>query len=333
VLRVCALELTGWASHHSQARTAVFLFGAVVSTAVAVGCLLLNRVARNRKAKEDVFAGTDAWRAPPQRPRIDTSTLAIVALFSAAASVAALCLPPKNAGPMRESVPSPDVPPIALPAAGAIGPGVGIYVRYPDGSGGMGCTAGFMVRTITGQNGILTAGQCNRPGAPSKVTMNLAGILPYARMGTFSKTVSEGLRTEQHDIGLIMLDGDNIPTTSAIAASIPVSGVTTKLRTGQELCKFGMTTGEATCGQIVKITKSKVTFLAPGECGDSGGPVYLMNSDGTASAVGIHIGGGDPKNPNAGCSAPAAFSVAELVQPWLSKWNLTVVTNQSPPSR
>jgi V8-like Glu-specific endopeptidase len=328
MLRVCALELASLGSQHSQARS-VFLLGAVLSSAVAVVSLLVNRIGRNREVKAEVFAGTDAPFAPPQRPKIDTSRLAIAALLSAAASVAAFCLPPKSVVPMQESAPSPDLSPIALPAAGAIGPGVGIYVRYADGSGGMGCTAGFLVRTRTGQNGVLTAGQCNRPGEASKVTVNLAGILPYATMGTFSQTVSEGVRTEQHDIGLILLDGDNVPTTPAIAGSIPVSGVTTKLRTGEELCKFGMSSGAATCGQIVKITKSKVTFLAPGECGDSGGPVYLIKSDGTASAVGIHIGGGNPDNPDAGCSAPAVFSVAELVQPWLNKWNLTVVTAQS----
>ena len=30
-----------------------------------------------------------------------------------------------------------------------------------------------------------------------------------------------------------------------------------------------------------------------------------------------------PNNPDVGCSTPAKFSVAELVQPWLEKWNLT----------
>jgi hypothetical protein len=50
-----------------------------------------------------------------------------------------------------------------------------------------------------------------------------------------------------------------------------------------------------------------------------------MQSDGTASAVGIDIRGFNPGRPETGCSAPAKFSVAELVQPWLDKWNLTAV--------
>ena len=163
--------------------------------------------------------------------------------------------------------------------------------------------------------------------------MNFAEILPYATLGTFSQTVSEGVHIEQHDIGLIVLDGDNIPRTSAIGASLPVSGVATELLIGQQLCKFGMGSGEAACGLIVDVTDSKVMFLAPGKCGDSGGPVYLIDSDGTARAVGILIRGGDPRTPNAGCSAPAKFSVAELVQPWLDKWNLTAVITQPVGSR
>jgi hypothetical protein len=267
-------------------------------------------------------------RIKPRRPRTHTSLLTLAILFSAAALVAAACLLPRNTEPAQEPTPAPVLSPIALPAASAIGPGVGIYVEYADGSGGMGCTAGFLVRTSTGQTGLLTAGHCNRPGQPSKVALNLAGILPYTVFGIFGQTVSEGVRSEQHDIGLIVLDGDTVPQSSAIAGSLPVSGVASKPQTGEELCKFGMSTSEAICGQVLEVTDSKVTFSAPGQCGDSGGPVYLMQSDGTASAVGIDIRGFNPGKPDAGCSAPAKFSVAELVQPWLDKWNLTAVANR-----
>ncbi len=287
--------------------------------------------ARHREPKEGVFGGTDVPTAPPQRPRMHASSLTIAALCSTAALVAAVCLLPENADPAQEPTPSPVLSPIDLPAASAVGPGAGIYVEYADGSGGMGCTAGLLVRTSTGQAGVLTAGHCNRPGEPSKVTINLAGILPYATLGTFSQTVSEGVHTEQHDIGLIVLDGDNVPQTSAIGASLPVSGVATELQIGQRLCKFGMGSGEAACGLILDVTESKVVFSAAGQCGDSGGPVYLHDSDGTARAVGILIRGGDLRTPNAGCSAPAKFSVAELVQPWLDKWHLTAVTAAAPP--
>lgn len=255
--------------------------------------------------------------------------LTIAVLLSAAVLVATVCLLRMHTGHPLETAPPPVLAPVDLPVAGAIGPGTGIYVDYADGSGGMACTAGFLVRSSTGRAGVLTAGHCNRPGEASKVSMNLAGILPYATLGTFTQTVNEGLRTEQHDIGLIMLDGDNVPQTSAIGASVPVSGVATDPQVGEELCKFGMGSGEVSCGQIMDVTAGKVMFFAAGQCGDSGGPVYLMRRDGTAAAVGIDVRGGDPDKPNAGCSAPAKFSVAEQLQPWLDKWGLAVVTTES----
>lgn len=270
------------------------------------------------------MAGTQA--PYPPRSKMHSALLVIASLCCVVAFFAAVYMLPKNTGPTHEPGPPPLLSPIDLPASTAVGPGAGIYVQYADGSGGMGCTAGFLVRTNTGQPGVLTAGHCNRPGEASKVTMNLGGVLPYATLGTFSQTVSEGVHDEQHDIGLIVLNGDDVPQNPAIASTLRVSGVATNLHTGQELCKFGMGTGEATCGQITEITDSKVVFLAPGQCGDSGGPVYLKQGDGTVGAVGILIRGGDPHAPRPGCSVPAKFSVAELIQPWLDRWHLTAVT-------
>ncbi|OBH10734.1 trypsin-like serine protease [Mycobacterium sp. E1747] len=271
------------------------------------------------------MAGTHVQYPLPQRSRLHSALLAIAALLCAMAFVAAVSQLSRNDS-AHELTPPPALAPIDLPASSAIGPGAGIFVEYADGSGGMGCTAGFLVRTAAGQTGVLTAGHCNRPGGPAKVTMNLGGVLPYTTVGTFSQTVSEGVHNEQHDIGLVILNGDIVPQSAAIGASLPVSGVATNLQIGQELCKFGMGSGEATCGPITEVTKSKVVFLAPGRCGDSGGPVYLHEGDGTVRAVGILIRGGIPNTPKPGCSAPARFSVAELVRPWLDKWRLTTVT-------
>lgn len=279
-----------------------------------------------------MLAGTQVPYPLPQRSRVHTTLLVIAAVLCTAAFVAAVDLLSRKAGKAHELAPPPAISPIDLPAATAVGPGSGIYIQYADGSGGMGCTAGFLVRTSTGQAGVLTAGHCNRPGELSKVSMNLAGILPYATVGTFSHTVSEGVHNEQHDIGLIVLDGENVPQTPAIGSSLPVSGVATTVKVGEELCKFGMGTGESACGEITQVTGSKVVFLARGQCGDSGGPVYANKGDGTVVAVGILIRGGDPATHKPKCSAPAKFSVAELVQPWLDKWHLTAVTAASAPS-
>ena len=322
--RVYAQQLASWSLQPSRAGFLMLLLGALASVAIAVLSFLLDRL------HHVPTAGAIAASAVPYppAPRAHISWLTIGAAFAAVMCMTAIWLAPKEIAHVQEPAPLPELTPIALPASSATGPGAGIYVEYADGSGGMGCTAGFLVYTSTGQAGVLTAGHCNRPGKPSKVVMNLGGILPYAKLGTFVRTVNEGVHSEQHDIGLIVLDGDNVPQSPIIAATLPITGVTTDLSIGQELCKFGMSSGEAECGPVLNITDSKVSFSAGGQCGDSGGPVYLIQTDGTATAVGIDIRGSNPANPNAGCLAPARFSVAELVQPWLDKWHLPAVTAQ-----
>lgn len=328
MVRVDALVLTGWAAAYPAARTIVLLLAAMASLAVAVLSMLRSRIKLYRPMQPGAVPGSLPQYASRPLPRMRRAGITVAALLSAVAFLAAIWLPPRDDDPAQDLTPQPALAPIALPPASVLSPGVGIYIEYPDGSGGMGCTAGFLVRTSTGQPAFLTAGHCNRPRKASRVTMNLDGILPYTTLGTFGRTVNEGTRAEQHDIGLIVLDGENVPQTSAIAASLPVSGVTNDLWVGEQLCKYGMSTGQEECGQVLDITGSKVVFAATGQCGDSGGPVYAVQSDGTASAVGIDIRGGNPLNPKAGCTVPAKFSVAELVQPWLQKWNLTAVTNQ-----
>lgn len=282
----------------TSARTVSLALGALLCLVVAAWPLVASRRARNASDPSPY-----SWR------------LSLFALVSAAAFVVAAVLP----GPRK--VPAP--PPVPLPAATAIGPGTAIAVSYADGGGGMACTAGFLVRDTAGKSGVLTAGHCNKPGEASKVSMN-SGSGPYLTVGTFAQTVSEGARGEDRDIGLITLDA-KVPRTPSITASMPVSGVADDLQIGQQLCKFGMKSGRVECGQITDITETKVVFLAISQCGDSGGPVYQIRHDG-AVAVGIHIRGGRPNDPNPGCSIPATFSVAELVRPWLTQWGLSVVT-------
>ncbi|MDP7702415.1 MULTISPECIES: S1 family peptidase [unclassified Mycobacterium] len=274
-------------------RTVALLAGALVSAVVALWPLLARGQSR-----------AYSWR------------LSIVALLSTAAFVAAIFLPG-----VRRPVAQPlvDLPPLPT-----IGPGTAVAVAFADGTGGMACTAGFLVRTTGGDTGLLTAGHCNKAGEASRVSMN-SGARPYQSVGTFTQTVSEGTRGEAHDIGLITLDSDTIPRSASIAGSMPVARVADAVQVGQQLCKFGMKTGRVECGQVTEVTESKVVFLAASQCGDSGGPVYLIQPDG-AAAVGIHIRGGRMNDPNPGCSIPATFSVAELVRPWLDQWGLTVVT-------
>jgi hypothetical protein len=92
----------------------------------------------------------------------------------------------------------------------------------------------------------------------------------------------------------------------------------THLAEGQQLCHYGLITGPQhggpECGPITDVGPAKVKFLADVEKGDSGGPVYYRNADGTATPVGITIRAADADDG----------TVAELIGPWLEHWNLSV---------
>lgn len=186
MVKVYALEVASWGTPYSPARTVALPLSALVLAVLAVLGLLPDRDARRRSPKRNPFA---APVAQPRRAKLHTTLLTLAAVCSIAALVTAVCLFPRATTPAAQ-MPPPVLAPIDLPAAIAVGPGAGIYVAYADRSGGMGCTAGFLVHTSTGAAEILTAGHCNRPGQPSKVTMNLGGVLPYATVGTFRETIN-----------------------------------------------------------------------------------------------------------------------------------------------
>lgn len=219
----------------------------------------------------------------------------------------------------------------SLPAAAAIGPGVAIAASYADGSGGMRCTAGFLVRSSTGHPGLLSAGHCNRPGGPGTAAITYAKTDTYEMVGTFATTVFDGDGWGHHDIAVIALDRPGaIPLTSHIADRIAVTDVNDHVAEGEQLCHLGIRTGMQVCGPVVKNSGGKVAFAAPTGCGDSGGPVYTVRPDGTAAAVGVLVAGSNADDFKPGCERPARFSVAELIKPWLDEWELTVVTTPAP---
>ncbi len=198
-----------------------------------------------------------------------------------------------------------------LPPTPAIAPGIGLATYNSTQTDGGTCSAGFLVHTDTGRPGFLTAGHCDHGGP---VAYNDAGG-KYAVIGTFTDdSVNQGNVGEASDIALVGLNA-SAPTDTRIIGIRPVTGVANPVRpeVGQTLCKFGVATG-LQCGAITEVTSTKVAFTAKASEGDSGGPVYYRSADGTATAVGIMIRGND-----AGTGA-----VAELVEPWLDKWHLTL---------
>jgi len=250
-----------------------------------------------------------AFRRPPPKTLLKRLSIA-----AGAATVLAGVVWASRAQPVQQLIP--------LPPAEAIGPGVGISVTSAEGSEATSCTAGFLVRTKSGQPGLLSAGHCNKPGGPAEVAIHHGAL--YPTVGTFTESVDDA--KDGTNIGLITLNHpDKIPLFSEVDGH-PVSGVADHVKIGDTLCHFSSRTGEPMCGPVAASEKNKVTFTATGTCGDSGGPAYRMRPDGTAEAVGILTAESDGEDPETACAAPRESSVAQLIKPWLRTWQLTLVT-------
>lgn len=264
--------------------------------------------------------GTSYDAEPPRNPLLVLAGRVGIAVVVVAIMVGAFWS--YHAHPVRPFIP--------MPAAKAIGPGIGIDVTFADGSGSVSCTAGFLVRTSEGRSGLLVAGHCNEPGGPGTVAIHHGGIYTYPTVGTFTESIYGGNDWNDYDIGLITLDNTGkIPLTSD-ADGHPVLGLAEKIETGDTLCHFGIRSGKQECGPVAAIDTNKVRFTADGTCGDSGGPVYIVRPGGAVEAVAIYVGvsNGDYSEPK--CNEPHEFSVAQLIGPWLRAWDLTLVTTENP---
>ncbi|AEF34593.1 conserved hypothetical protein [Mycolicibacter sinensis] len=254
--------------------------------------------------------------ASRKRPLSALITRVTIAVVVAAILVATIWA--SRAHPVRN--------PIPIPAAKTIGPGIGINVTPTDGSDNISCTTGFLVRTKDDRPALLSAGHCNKPGGPAAVAIRHGGLYKYPVVGTFTETIYDGNDWNDFDIGLIDLDRPGkIPLTSEIDGH-PVVGLGERVEIGETVCHFGIRSGGAMCGPVVAGEENKIRFAATAKCGDSGGPVYRIRPDGAIEAVGIFtaVSNGDYSEPT--CDGPHAYSVAQLIKPWLNAWELTLVT-------
>src|SRR5690625_1966432 len=212
---------------------------------------------------------------------------------------------------------------IPLPTAKAIGPGIGINVTPADGSDGIACTAGFLVHTKDDRPALLSAGHCNKPGGPGTVAIHHGGLYKYPVIGSFTETIYDGNDWNDFDIGLISLDRTGKIPLSAEVDGQPVIGLADRVEIGDTVCHFGIRSGGAMCGPVAASEDNKIRFAASAKCGDSGGPAYRVRADGGVDAVGIFtaVSNGDYSEPS--CDGPHAYSVAQLIKPWLAAWELT----------
>ena len=146
-----------------------------------------------------------------------------------------------------------------------------------------------IAHTYTGRDGrayALTAGHCHTSGGHT-VRDERTGAT-----GTFVRTAVDPPGSGGADYGLIDFGVRTLALT--FIGNQPIAPHDhPRPRPGQTVCRTGVATGQhcgtvlATHGQDQYLT----TGMPPSRGGDSGGPVWMLRSDGYAQVVGIWLGG------------------------------------------
>jgi hypothetical protein len=201
--------------------------------------------------------------------------------------------------------------------APALAPGVGIGIYDGNNQPVDTCTAGWLIHDSNGQPGLLTAGHCDDDGAVTYFNEAKG----FQVVGSFTHKAFGGDHGEDDDIAVLGIGnsppGPPVSTDSRIIGIRPVIASVDQPHPaqGQQLCHYGFLSGERhggpECGPVVEVQPNTVRFGAHVTKGDSGGPVYYRNADGTATPVGVTIRAGDDGG-----------TVAELIGPWLIRWHL-----------
>lgn len=170
------------------------------------------------------------------------------------------------------------------------------------------CTAGFAARGNDGGYYLLTSGHCDDHDGSAWTDSH------DTPLGHITLSEEEGW---EKDAAVIRLDpGVGVPT-GALGGTYPVRDVLSanQIEIGMPFCKIGAITGE-TCGEVTDRDDDLVEASVYSLHGDSGGPGFVKNSDGTVSAVGILMASPD------GDDHTTYFT---LVEPLLDKWGLNIL--------
>lgn len=213
----------------------------------------------------------------------------------------------------------------AAPSSASLAPGTKMASYDRSGNQVSLCTTGFVVKDSRGYPVLVTAGHCDG-GGPLAVRDSADGSwtdFGSFRLNAFTPPFDEN----SNDIGAVPLTGGPIAFTPALLGQSPVTDAALP-RVGQTLCKHGITTGRQ-CGRVTAVSDRKVFFDAMNRAGDSGGPVYRENGDGTVTAVGVTsarttnsiICTVDENDNPTQCGGK---SIAELITPWMHDWGLFI---------
>jgi streptogrisin B len=172
-------------------------------------------------------------------------------------------------------------PPAAAQNTATISPGDELVTTAADGA--QMCTLGYtFTNRDTGTTYGITAGHCNGHRS-SSVTDRTTGAV-----GHFVLTVGNADQALDDDYGLIDFGTSrSLP----IMYGMPVSGISAPDPTGP-VCHDGIKTGVA-CGQVHSRlfgTQFATSGMPQSIPGDSGGPVWQLGPDNSATVIGIWLG-------------------------------------------
>lgn len=170
------------------------------------------------------------------------------------------------------------------------------------------CTAGFAAQGGDGKYYLLTSGHCDH-GDGSQWTD--ASDAPIGRI------VASENNGDDRDAAMMLLEPSVGVPNGDIDGRYRIRDVLSvfEIKVGMPFCKVGARTAE-TCGTVTGVGNNVVTTNLFSLEGDSGSPGFVMNPDGTVSAVGILQGGPD------GDDYTTDFI---LVGPLLRQWGLRIL--------
>lgn len=182
-------------------------------------------------------------------------------------------------------------------AASEPAPGVSILQPAPDGTASL-CTAGWAVMSVRRDIGYLTAGHCDQDeGSPLWMYTDTHGqqrmsLLPLQNA---ERGADDGGRS--YDAALFFLSPDQQSSGfgTDVADGVHLRGVLTvdqaqTLEPGTPICMHGSRSG-ITCGPLIAAGSDELLWGGAAVKGDSGAPVFVVNADGDAMAVGTLAGG------------------------------------------
>jgi hypothetical protein len=169
------------------------------------------------------------------------------------------------------------------PVSGHAGP-VLVFPGMQIDQGNNLCTLGYVDPVL---RVAFTAGHCRADGAVSDKDGHFIG-----RLATFRENTPNGatVYTDQQvaDYEAIVLADDVTMNNMLPGGRVLESEPGLTVRPGDAVCHFGIITGES-CGIVERVNNGWFTMTdgVISEKGDSGGPVYVTGSGGTARIVGL----------------------------------------------